>query len=115
MVQATIDVDFTGIMNKLSDSNIKKGRYAMANQAWSDMNNYVPMKNGDLRTASSVSSDGSEIHYNLKYARAHFYGGTDKITFRKYTTPGTGKRWDLKAKGLHMNAWKKAFVKGAGL
>lgn len=115
MSQASISVDFTGVRKKLSKANFKRGRYAMANQAWSDMNNYVPMKNGDLRTASSVTSDGSKIQYNQKYARAHFYGGTDKVTFRKYTTPGTGKRWDLKAKGLHMKAWKMAFVKGAGL
>ncbi|WP_238140599.1 minor capsid protein, partial [Streptococcus suis] len=36
------------------------------------------------------------------------------VTFRKYTTPGTGKRWDEKAKAIHMTDWVQRFVKGAG-
>lgn len=115
MAQATIKVDLKGVMDKLSDGNMKKGRYAMANQAWSDMNNYVPMKRGDLRSSSSVNPSGEQITYNMKYAKAQFYGSNGRATFRKYTVPGTGKRWDLKAKGLHMEKWRKAFVKGAGL
>ena len=44
-------------------------------------------------------SDG--IRYPGDYARAQFYGSsynkTKRWTFKKYTTPGTGKRWDKKA------------------
>ncbi|MBL5010076.1 minor capsid protein [Enterococcus lactis] len=50
------------------------------------------------------------ILYETKYARRQFY-----LNGKKYTTPGTGPRWDLKAKSLYMPSWKKAYLKGAGI
>lgn len=105
-----VEIDLDGVMAKLSDQALQRGRYALANQALADMNQYVPKREGDLRTAVSMGLDGTEIIYNMPYAKAQFYapGGWD------YTTPGTGPHWDDKAKGIHMESWQKAFAKGAG-
>ena len=104
-----VKIDLDGVFKKLSDGALKRGQYALANQALADMNQYVPKRESHLRTAVSMGIDGTEIIYNMPYAKAQFYapGGW------KYTTPGTGPRWDEKAKGIHMDDWKNAFVKGA--
>lgn len=106
-----IDIDLSGAYKKLSQSAVISGQRAVANQAMVDMNQFVPKKEANLRQTTSINMDGSAINYHMKYARRHFYapGGW------KYTTPGTGPRWDLKAKGIFMNEWVKAFTKGAGL
>ena len=104
-----VEIDLDGVMAKLSGHALQRGRYALANQALADMNQYVPKREGDLRTAVSMGLDGTEIIYNMPYAKAQFYapGGWD------YTTPGTGPRWNDKAKGIHMESWQNAFIKGA--
>ena len=109
MAKASVDIDFRKIEEKFSESNIQKGRYAMANQALADMNKYVPRQKGILRQATSINLDASAVNYHMKYAKRQFYapGGWN------YTTPGTGPRWDLKAKSNHGKDWIKAFVKGA--
>lgn len=106
----SVEINLDGAMTKLSDGALKRGQYALANQALADMNQYVPKRESNLRTAVSMGIDGTEIIYNMPYAKAQFYapGGW------KYTTPGTGPRWDEKAKGIHMDDWENAFVKGAG-
>lgn len=104
-----IDIDLSGAYRKLSPNAVQGGRRAVANQSMADMNPFVPMKEGILRQATSINMDGSAVNYHMIYARRHFYapGGWD------YTTPGTGPRWDLKAKGLFINDWIEAFKKGA--
>ncbi len=110
-VKVTVELD--GVKRKLSQENFKRGQYALANQAMSDMNQFVPRKEGVLRTTAHVV-DGS-IVYQTPYAKSQFYGSNGKATFSKYSTPGTGKRWDLKAKSMFMDSWKKAFKGGTGL
>ena len=104
-----VEIDLDGAMTKLSDKALQRGQYALANQALADMNQYVPRQESHLRTAVSMGIDGTEIIYNMPYAKAQFYapGGWN------YTTPGTGPRWDEKAKGIHMADWQNAFIKGA--
>lgn len=80
----------------------KLGQYALVNQVYADMNPYVPMLTGDLRNQSSIAIDGKSIIYNVPYARKRFY-----YPARKYTTPGTGPRWDLKAKAIHGDSWTR--------
>ena len=79
------------------------------------MNQFVPKKESSLRTTGHVSADGNQVVWNTPYAKAQFYGTNGRATFRKYSTPGTGKRWDLKAKPIFMNDWTKAFKGGADL
>lgn len=116
---ANVKVDLRGAQRKLSGQNITRGRVAMANQALMDMDRFVPKRKGDLSASGHVSVSGKTIDYNTPYARAQFYGHSFKkgtsFSFKSYTTPGTGPRWDLKAKGLYGKNWPKVFKKGASL
>lgn len=107
MVQVSINL--TGARNKLTTQSVDRGRYALANQALADMNPFIPMDEGFLRLSASIDLDGSGINYNRPYAAKLFY-----MYMYNYTTPGTGPRWDLKAKGLFMSDWINSFTKGAG-
>ena len=111
----TINVDLSGVARKLSQANLQRGKYAMANQMLADMNQFVPKKESSLRTTGHVSADGKQVVWYTPYAKAQFYGTNGRATFRKYSTPGTGPRWDLKAKSIFVNDWTKAFKGGAGL
>ncbi len=104
-----VDIDLSGARAKLSESAQERGRRALANQALSDMNQFVPMDEGVLRMAVSIDIDGGAIVYRMPYAARQFY---EQAT--NYTTPGTGPRWDEKAKGLYEDAWKRAYLRGAG-
>lgn len=110
-----VDINLTIPKQKMSPEAVKRGRYALANQALSDMNQYVPMKEGILRMTATIDIDGTGINYNTPYARAQFYGfvGRGRHRVYKYTTPGTSRRWDLRAKAKHLDDWKKAYMKGA--
>ncbi|MBF0778181.1 minor capsid protein [Streptococcus cuniculi] len=112
-----IKVDLSGVKSKLSDRNILLGKVAMANQMLLDMTNFVPMANegGALRASGHVIENGNGIEWNTVYARAQFYGTNGIVSFQHYSTPGTGKRWDEKAKAIYMNRWQDVFAKGAGL
>lgn len=108
---AGVKVDLSGVMNKLSGANIERGQFNMASRMHSTINeNFVPEKDGDLRTMSNVVPDGSSIEWISVYARKHYYAPGNW----NYTTPGTGPRWDQKAKSIFMSDWVEAFVKGAG-
>ena len=105
----SVTVNFGGIKRKISNQNVKRGQYAVANQAMADMDRFVPRKEGNLRTAVHVTSVG-KILYEMPYAKRQFH-----INGTTYSTPGTGPRWDLKAKGMYMDSWKKAFLRGSGI
>lgn len=104
-----VDINLTGVYIKLNQNAVRAGQRTVANQAMADMNQFVPFKEGPLRQATSVNIDGSAINYHMPYAAYQFYN-----QLSNYTTPGTGPRWDLKAKGMFMDDWVKAFTKGAG-
>ena len=104
-----VDVDLSAAMQKLSDKALQRGRYALANQTLADMNRFVPMDEGILRMGATIGIDGTAIHYNAPYSSRMFY-----YKMHNYTTPGTGPRWDNKAKSIYMKDWEKALMKGAG-
>lgn len=110
----SVRVDLRGAKTKLSDANFRRGHIAMSSQILIDSDQYVPNREGDLRPSGHMSPDGKELSWNTVYARAQFYGTNGIVTFKKYTTPGTGKRWDEKAKSIHMTDWEQKFMKGAG-
>lgn len=112
-----VKVDVGGIRKKISPEAMKRGRYALGNQAMADMNRYVPKRSGGgaLRGSAHLNGDHSKIIYQTPYAKVQYYGTNGKAVFRKYSTPGTGKRWDLKANSIHGANWKKAFLRGAGI
>lgn len=104
-----VSINLTVARQKLSPQSIQTGQRGLANQAAADMNPFIPMDEGILRMAMSINTDGSAINYHMPYAANLFY-----MYKYNYTTPGTGPRWDLKAKGLFMPVWINAFTKGAG-
>jgi hypothetical protein len=116
---ANVKVDLRGAQKKLSAQNLTRGKVAMANQVLMHMEAFVPKRDHNLAASGHVTDSGNAVEYNTPYARAQFYGKSFKkgtsFTFKSYTTPGTGPRWDLKAKGLYGNSWPKVFKKGAGL
>lgn len=93
--------DLKGVPVKINRMT-KQGQYALINQVHADMNNYVPALDYDLRNQSTMALDGKSIIYNVPYARKQFY-----IQHLNYTTPGTGPRWDLKAKAIHGGSWAR--------
>lgn len=100
-VRVNVKKDLKGVKPRLNQMT-NRGQYALANQVHADMNLYVPMLSGDLRNHSSVTNDGKAIVYNSVYARRQFYN-----QFSNYTTPGTGPRWDQKAKSIHGRQWER--------
>lgn len=78
----------------------KLGQYALANQVHADSNIYAPRLSGDLRSQSSIAIDGKSITWNAPYARKQYYNYG-----AKFTTPGTGPKWDSKALAIHGGNW----------
>ncbi|MCB5223065.1 minor capsid protein [Lactiplantibacillus pentosus] len=109
-----VSVDLDGFMEHTSLDNVKRGQYALVNQAMYDMEQFVPKDRPEepLRQSVHTTSDGSKIIYSTPYARAQFYGIINGHPVHNYTTPGTTKRWDLKAKSMFMSSWIDAFTKG---
>ncbi|MGF0112981.1 minor capsid protein, partial [Streptococcus sp. SGI.013] len=98
----SVKIDLKGIEKKVSSSALAKGKLAIANQMMIDMQPFIPRKSGELSGRGQATRDG--VRYPGPYARAQFYGSSynkhRSFTFSRYTTPGTGKRWDLKASAL---------------
>lgn len=110
-----VRVQVTGaqLSDMLSGPALDRARYTLANQAMSDMDQFVPFKEGDL--AGSAHLDGkNNIVYDTPYAKAQFYGfitnyKTGKTSrVRNYTVsehPNASRRWDLRAKALYGDEW----------
>lgn len=100
-MEVNVDVDVSKIPPKIHNAT-PKAQYVMANQIHADMNPYIPALKYDLRNQSTIALDGKSIYYHVPYARWQFY-----VQHRNYTTPGTGPRWDLKAKSIHGKSWER--------
>ena len=110
-----VRVQVTGaqLSDMLSGPALDRARYTLANQAMSDMDQFVPFKQGDL--AGSAHLDGNDnIVYNTPYAKAQFYGlitnykTGQRSRVRNYTVsehPQAYRRWDLRAKSLYGDDW----------
>lgn len=114
MSKVVTEVNLGKVERKLSQSNADKAQYMLANQMLADMNQYVPYRENPLRTSGALSPDNKVAYWNTPYARAQFYGSNGIVAFRQYTTPGTGRRWDLMAKANHMDSWERVWLKGGG-
>lgn len=109
----SIKVDLQGVKDKFSESAFARGKYEVASQILLDAEEYIPLRGGSLRASGYIEGQGTAVVYNTVYARAQFYGTNGIVTFRNYTTPGTGKRWDEKVTEYHSDKWAQAFLKGA--
>lgn len=101
-----VRTDFKGVKTKI-DRMANMGRYILASQVLADSNNYVPELSGDLKRYSIVSNDHKSIIWNQPYARYQYYGN-----FKNYTKPGTGGRWDERAKKMHLQSWINLVERG---
>lgn len=113
----TIKIDLGRINKKFGANASKVAEHAIASQAMLDMERFVPFRDGNLREFVHIS--GNKIIYDMVYARAQFYGSSynkhRSFSFSKYTTAGTGPRWDLKAKGLYGDKWANKVKEALGL
>lgn len=106
----SVHVTVTGsqLSDILSGQSLQRARYTLANQAMSDMDQFVPFKQGNLAGSAHLDGKGN-IVYNIPYAKAQFYGmAGGKYPIRNYTVsehPNATKRWDLKAKSLYGDEW----------
>ncbi|HGI2114832.1 TPA: minor capsid protein [Streptococcus agalactiae] len=113
----SVKVDLKGIEKKVSSAALAKGKLAIGNQMLIDMSPFIPRKSGNLSSSGQATRDG--VKYPGPYARAQFYGSSynkhRSFTFKRYTTPGTDKRWDLKASALHVKDWGKVGLRAIGV
>lgn len=110
MADAVIHLD-VGNVDKLFSSTIKqRAKLALASQMASDMEAYVPLRKGALRSNVTITPD--RLSYGAVYARAQYYGTNGIVSFHHYTTEGTGPKWDEKAKSDHMDDWIDTFKRG---
>lgn len=100
-VKVNVKVDLKGVPVKTSRMT-KLGQYALVNQVHADMDPYIPRLSSDLANQSTVALDDKSIIYNVPYAKKQFY-----VPHFNYTKPGTGPRWDLKAKAIHGGSWAR--------
>lgn len=101
MAGASINVrkNLGGVKVKVANMT-KQGQYALVNQVHADSNLYAPMLSGDLRNQSTIAIDGKTITWNVPYARRQYYNYG-----ARFTTPGTGPKWDRKALAIHKRSW----------
>lgn len=98
-MRVRLKLETDGVKRKAEDM-IKQGQYALANQVHADSNIYAPMLSADLRNQSTIAVDGKSIIWNVPYARRQYYNYG-----AKFTTPGTGPKWDMKAQAIHGDDW----------
>lgn len=101
MVRIRINRNLRGVEARLNQM-VERGQHALVNQVYADANLYAPMKSSDLRNQSQIASDEKSIVWNSPYARRQYYN-----QMVNYSTPGTGPKWDQKAKSIHLESWKR--------
>lgn len=79
---------------------VRRGQIAFVNQVHADSNIYAPKLSSDLRNQSTIAADGKSIIWNVPYARKQYYNYG-----AKFSTPGTGPKWDVKAQAIHGASW----------
>lgn len=102
--------DLSGVNKKLGPAAMKRAENGLGEQVTKDMFPYVP-KGKTKRLSKGVWNPAIKASvYDTPYARKQFNapGGW------KYTTPGTGPRWDKKAKAKHGKSWSNRVAKQLG-
>ena len=109
-----VSYDLSPMERKFAPGNIKNARTMVANQVLLDSENYVPSDGEDVLRGTGKANNGS-VSWNTVYARAQFFGTNGIVTFRKYTTSGTGSKWTEKASNSNMKNWEEVAKKGLGI
>ena len=98
-VRVSVKADL-GRVKSRTERMTKLGQFALANQVLADSNNYAPFLSGDLRNQSTIGIVGKTITWNVPYARRQYHN-----IGAKFSTTGTGPKWDQKAKAIHGSSW----------
>lgn len=110
-----VSTDLSGMAAKLNGASLLNARRKVLNQMESDMQPFVPYRQGNLMNDTTISLDATELVYHAPYAKAQFYGiVAGKYPVRQYTRtlhPRATKRWDLKAKSMYGEDWAKVAQK----
>lgn len=110
-----ISHDLQNIERMFGERNRRNANRRAAGKFLQRAQPYVPLDRGPLRSSGRVVDHETVEWRGLPYGKAQFYGTNGIVTFRNYTTPGTGPRWDLVAKGNHMQEINESYVRGLGL
>lgn len=112
-----IDVshDLRKIERTFSDRNLKNANRRASGKFLQRSQPYVPLRDGPLRSVGRVKDYDTIEWRGLPYGKAQFFGTNGIVVFKNYTTPGTGKRWDLVTVANHMPEIEKEYVRGLGL
>lgn len=109
-ISVNVNQSLDGLIDKLSPDKVDQAQEKLARQVGQDMNEYVPLRDGPLRGSMQAKKD--EVSWGPSvYAFPQFYGHAGPRVFRNYTTGGTGKRWDLKASGIHLEEWEQVVLR----
>ena len=103
-----VSINTKDIDKKLSKANLNNANRIVAGQMLMDMTPFVPFRKGTL--SGSAHLNGNVLSWNTPYARRRFY--EENVNF---TTPGTGARWDNRAKAVNMDSWLRVLKKGIGI
>lgn len=103
-----VTVNTKSIDKKLSKVNLTNANRIVAGQMLMDMTPFVPFRKGTLRGTGHAI--GTTLSWNTPYARRRFY--EENVEFK---TPGTGARWDNRAKAVNMDSWLRVLKKGIGI
>ena len=111
-MRVSVSVNTKDLDKKLSKANLNNANRIVAGQMLMDMTPFVPMSNAKSRGTLRGSAHliGTTLSWNTPYARRRFY--EENVNF---TTPGTGARWDNRAKAVNMDSWLRVLKKGIGL
>ena len=104
-IKVKVTKDLKGVKTRVNQMT-KLGQYALANQVYQDSNRYAPKLTGDLRSQSYITPDNKQIVWTVRYARRQYYNYG-----AKFTTPGTGPKWDSKALAIHGKQWERIVKK----
>lgn len=107
-MRVDVSIDTRVIDKKLSKANLTNANRILAGQMLMDMTPFVPFRKGTLRGTGHVY--GNVLIWNTPYARRRFY--EENVQF---STPGTGARWDNRAKAVNMDSWLRVLKKGIGV
>lgn len=105
-----VSVDLSGMASKLNGASLKNARKEVLNQMESDMQPFVPYRQGNLMNDTAMSLDATQLIYTVPYAKAQFFGIIHGSQVKHYTTTNHSKatkRWDLKAKSMYGEDWAK--------
>lgn len=115
MIRVNVKTNIENAVEVFQPMRQQRAAYALASQMLADMTKYVPRREGFLQMSGHVSADIKSLIWRTPYAKAQYYGGNGRTQYRNYTTPGTGKRWDLTAEANHMKSWERVYLNAMGL